>query len=282
MAETTAALTLPSGVWYGEGYHRNVTVRSLCGEDELFWLELPDRWSLPQRVSALLERCIVQWDGTSPPNVIGGLTVGDREALLLHLRWLSFGSRIECVLSCPHCGEKLDLDLSADDLLLPPYEQPQPEYEAQLGDGYRVCFRLPTGADQAQIAGLAQVDLEAAEQSLIDRCVSAVSYQDQPLERLPESLNAVIADQMAQLDPQAELSIHMICPICATAFATLLDMAQFLAVEIANRSRLLNREIHTLALYYHWSETEILRLPVRRRQTYLRLLDETFGGGDFA
>ena len=71
-----------------------------------------------------------------------------------------------------------------------------------------------------------------------------------------------VADRMAQLDPQAELSIQMVCPICATAFATLLDMAQFLAAEIANRSRLLNREIHTLALYYHWSEAEIGRAHV--------------------
>jgi len=276
MPETTAALTLPSGVWYGEKCYRNVTIRSLCGEDELFWLELPDGWSLPQRVSALLER-VVHWDGT--PAGIDGLTVGDREALLLHLRRLSFGSRIECVLNCPQCREKLDLDLSANDLLLPPYSHPQAEYEAQLGDGYQGCFRLPTGADQAQIAALAQVDLEAAEQALIDRCLSAVSYHDQTLERLPETLNAALADQMAQLDPQAELSIQMDCPICSTAFETLLDMAQFLAAEIANHSRLLNREIHTLALYYHWSEAEILHLPMRRRQTYLRLLDESFGGG---
>ncbi len=282
MSDTIAALTLPSGLWRGDNCYRNVTVRALRGEDEMFWLDLPERWSLPQRVSALLAQ-VVQWDAASsaPSPAPDDLTVGDREALLLHLRRISFGSRIECVLHCPHCGEKLDLDLTADDLLLPPYDQPQPEYEAQF-DAYRVCFRLPTGADQAQIAALAAVDLDAAEQALIDRCVSAVSFQDQPLDRLPESLNAALAERMAALDPQAELSITMTCPNCATAFTTLLDMAQYLAAEIANRSRLLNREIHTLALYYHWSEAEILQLSVRRRQTYLRLLDELFGGGSFA
>jgi hypothetical protein len=282
MSETTAALTLPSGVWHGEDYYRRAIVRSLCGEDELFWLDLPDRWSLPQRVSALLER-VVGWEAAPPPDgIVGGLTVGDRETLLLHLHRLSFGSRIECVLNCPQCGEKLDVDLHTDDLLLPPYDQPQPEYDAPFGDGYLVRFRLPTGADQAHIAGLAQADLDAAEQALIDRCVLAVSHHDQPLERLPQSLNADLADCMAQLDAQAELSIRMTCPICGTDFATLLDMAQFLAAEIANHSRLLNREIHTLALYYHWSEAEILHLPAQRRQTYLHLLDESFGGEELA
>lgn len=296
MSESTAVLTLPSGVWraesaggytdsYAGGYFRNVTVRSLCGEDELFWLELPDRWSLPQRVSALLDR-VVHWDIPAQrgdlPVTSGALTVGDREALLLHLRRISFGGRIECVLHCPHCGEKLDLDLNADDLLLPPYDQPQPEYEARFeraGDDYVVCFRLPTGADQAQIAELAAVDLQAAEQALIDLCVSAVTLDNRPLERLPESLNAALADAMAELDPQAELTIEMVCPNCGATFSTLLDMAQFLAAEIANHSRLLNREVHTLALYYHWSEAEILHLPARRRQTYLRLLDDSFGEG---
>jgi hypothetical protein len=282
MSETTAALTLPSGMWHGEDYLRHVTVRSLCGEDELFWLDLPDRWSLPQRVSALLER-VVGWNAAPlPDGIAGGLTVGDREALLLHVRRLTFGSRIECVLNCPQCGEKLDLDLSVDDLLLPPYDQPQPEYEAPFGDGFHVRFRLPTGADQVEIAGLAQLDLDAAGQALIDRCVLAVSHHDQPLERLPQSLNGDLSDSMAQLDAQAELRIQMACPVCGADFATLLDMAQFLAAEIANHSRLLNREIHALALYYHWSEAEILHLPVQRRQTYLRLLDESFGGGQLA
>jgi hypothetical protein len=85
---------------------------------------------------------------------------------------------------------------------------------------------------------------------------------------------------MAALDPQAELNIQMTCPNCAAPFATLLDMSQYVAAEIANHSRQLNREIHLMALYYHWGEAEILSLPVQRRQTYLRLLDESFGGGE--
>jgi hypothetical protein len=276
MSDITAALTLPGGAWYGENCCRNVTVRSLCGDDERFWLDLPDHWSLPQRVTALLER-VVGWQAQPPPSGVAGLAIGDREALLLCLRRLSFGAQLQCVLNCPQCGEKLDLDLHADDLLLPPYQHWQPHYEAQLGDGYHVCFRLPTGVDQAQVAALARVDLEAAEQALIDRCVTAVTYQGQGLDSLPESLKAPLAERMAQLDPQAELHIQMVCPACETAFSTLLDMAEYLAAELANHQGLLDREVHTLALYYHWSEAEILHLPARRRQTYLRLLDEAFG-----
>ena len=34
-------------------------------------------------------------------------------------------------------------------------------------------------------------------------------------------------------------------------------------------------EVHALAFYYHWSESDILRLDRRRRRTYLALLNES-------
>jgi len=34
------------------------------------------------------------------------------------------------------------------------------------------------------------------------------------------------------------------------------------------------RQVHTLALHYHWSQAAILRLPRARRLRYLALLDE--------
>ena len=40
-----------------------------------------------------------------------------------------------------------------------------------------------------------------------------------------------------------------------------------------------DREVHTLALRYHWSEGEILALTRPRRRRYLELLAESEGGG---
>ena len=39
----------------------------------------------------------------------------------------------------------------------------------------------------------------------------------------------------------------------------------------------LDREVHTLAMQYHWSETDILSLPRERRRRYLRLIDRERG-----
>jgi len=52
------------------------------------------------------------------------------------------------------------------------------------------------------------------------------------------------------------------------------DAASHFFQEIANRQPDLYREIHLLAFYYHWSESDILRLTPQKRQGYLDLLAE--------
>lgn len=79
---------------------------------------------------------------------------------------------------------------------------------------------------------------------------------------------------MLDCDPQAELVIDMQCPECGQGFSALFDSAQFYLREIGQRAGQLYRDIHTLALAYHWSEADILALPFQRRQMYLNLLDE--------
>ena len=74
--------------------------------------------------NALLSRCLTHLppgEAVTSPR-IAALTVGDREALLLHLRRLTFGDRMQCTLTCPQsdCGELMDFELNVSDLLQPP------------------------------------------------------------------------------------------------------------------------------------------------------------------
>ena len=84
---------------------------------------------------------------------------------------------------------------------------------------------------------------------------------------------------MAQLDPQAEIELQLICPACRQAFSTLFDPADYLFREIAARGGDIYREVHLLALHYHWSEREILGLTPRKRWLYLGLLEDSLGAG---
>src|SRR5262249_51422568 len=143
------------------------------------------------------------------------LTVGDREALLLHLRRRTLGERLQCVLRCPapDCGEKMDLELPVGDMLLPPYADSRPWHETTVGENgasYAVRFRLPTGADQEAAAVLARRDPGAAAEQLLHRCVERVAPAGEPdaaMEAWPSAVAEQIPAQMAALDPQAELEL---------------------------------------------------------------------------
>jgi len=282
-----STVTLPSGLWRDGEYHRQIGLRPLTGEDEAFLQESGDLMPAAERTSALLARCMTQLghralEGAEAGVLARSLTVGDREALLLHLRRLTVGERLLCVLQCPEqgCGELMDLELQVADLILPPYAEPHPEYDLVIGDNgseRRVRFRLPTGADQEAIAPLAGTDVEAAANLLLQRCL--LEFESVQSEELPAAIQRGLAPAMKALDPQAELLLNMSCPSCGKPFSALFDTAAYFFKEIADRSAHLYRQVHLLAFYYHWSEAEIMGMTGNKRQRYLDLLAESLGEG---
>jgi hypothetical protein len=282
MVDGAVDVTLPGGYWFDGGCHREVRLRPIGSGDEGFLLDTKGRLLPAHRVTALLARCVERLGSAEPATdeAVRSLTVGDREALLLHLRRLSLGDRLQGVVNCPapDCGEKMDLDLNMGDLLLPPYDHRRRSYEAEIaedGSSYRVRFRLPTGADQEDAAILARSDSHAAAERLLHGCVEGVADEvGEPVETLPPAMADQISDAMSELDPQAELTLSLTCPVCTHAFLAPFDAAAYLFQELDDQARHLYREVHLLAFYYHWSEAEIISLPNRKRRLYLELLEE--------
>jgi hypothetical protein len=275
-------ITLPGGCWIGGTRHREAGLRPINGSDEDFLLDAGSLLPPAHRTTALLARCLERLGPAGPvtPETVRSLTVGDREALLLHLRLLTLGDRLQGVVDCPNsdCGEKMDLDLKVGDLLLPPYEDCRRSYEAEVADNgsdYRVHFRLPTGADQEDVVVAARTDPQAAAELLLHRCVESVTGGDEePVETLPPAVADRISDVMSGLDPQAELTLSLTCPACDHTFLAPFDAASYLFQELDGRVKRLYREVHLLAFYYHWSEAEIIDMPDRKRRLYLELLEE--------
>ncbi|HUR63692.1 MAG TPA: hypothetical protein VM241_04340 [Candidatus Thermoplasmatota archaeon] len=268
MASVT--VTLPHGLRTGGQAQRQAEVRSLDGDDHAFVAEA----DLPPAalLSALLGRVVRVGPAPDPDPVATAraLSVGEREALALQVRRLSYGERMQAVLSCPACRERLDLELAASDLLLPVPAEPAPaREEAVAADGalHKVRLRPPTGADQEDAAQAARADIGAATDLLLRRCADGVAAWT-------PALRTAVAQRLAELDPQAEMRVAMRCPACAAEFSALLDAGAFLLQEVRERAAQLHREVHLLASRYHWSERDILALPPRRRSTYLALLAE--------
>ncbi len=278
------ATALPGGYWHQGQRYQKAELRSLAGADEAFLAEEVASAKRPQRITALLARCVQSLGPLRrvPVEAVRSLTVGDREALVLQLRGLAFGDRMDCVIACPSCEERLDLELRVSELLLPPDPHRQEWYEIPIanGDAYRVRFRLPNGADEEAAAELAASDPQGAATLILERCVALVSDdrgEAIPVDAWPETVAREIPERMAQLDPQAEIELRLRCPACEQPFCTLFDPADYMFREIAARSHDLYREVHLIALYYHWSERDILGLTPGKRSLYLRLLEEGLG-----
>lgn len=209
------------------------------------------------------------------------LSVGDREAILLHLRRLTLGDRISCVLLCPACGEKMDLNLNTQELLLPAYPHESSFHEVRICDAdrcYDVVFRVPNGEDQEVLAGVATRSVESASELAMRRCVARVSVDGEELATMPEIVQHQLPALMAEFDPQAEVLLNLLCPECDAGFILPFDIADFFFRELASQERDFYRGVHMLSLHYHWDEDTILKLGRRKRQIYLELLEDEMEG----
>lgn len=242
-------------------------IRSPTGRDELELVATAGA-SPARRATALLARCLVRLDGAAQPGEDGvrQLVIGDREALLLHLRRHTFGDRIGCVVTCPGCERRMDVDLTVGQLL----DRALPTPGVHLHHAGRVRFRLPRAGDVEAAADEAGRDPDAAARTLLGRCLQGIEPESVP----PELVEAIEA-RMVEADPFAETVLSLSCPECGHEFRTWFDPADYLLRELAGRSGALFEEIHQLALHYHWSEADILDLPRSRRLLYLRLLADS-------
>jgi len=275
---------VPTGLRRADGLQRRMWLRPWSGEDAAALGEGPTANApLAARTSELLGRCLALAAAATPAGaeVARELTVGDREALLLHLHRLTNGDRLDLVAGCSRCGERIELELRAGDLLLPTEPPGEAERWTELtgaGGVVSVRVRLPTGEDQERAARRAADDEAAAARDLLRACVLEVGAADAVVESegarraLPDELEPALAEKLGELDPQAEIRLAASCPHCRADLELSFDAGELVHAEIdAARDRLF-REVHVLALYYHWSEREILAMTAARRRRYLELL----------
>jgi len=266
--------TLPNGYWEGGALWREARLREPTGNDQIFLMEacaelLPVHWA-----TELLARCVVKLGPKQATrDAVRSLTIGDREALLLQLRRLMLGDRLACVISCPGCKEKLDLEIDITDILQPASDAMDHEHELTIeresGETTTVRFRLPEGTDQETVASLALTDVEAAADLLLRRCILSVSNGGEVTDELHEPLAA----RMSELDSQAEINVMANCDACGGSFSLIFDAATFFLQELEAQFQRLYREVHLLAFHYHWGLADILNLSGSERRKFLELLD---------
>lgn len=287
----TLSCLLPGGYRDEAGtLHREAELAPLCGHDEEL---LAEQEGAPNAalVTAALSRCVLRVGPLSPvaPAIIRGLTVADRQYLMLKLRQATLGDQVQATVTCPwpECGRPIDIDFLLSAVPVAPTAALGPTFavtlspEAALSDeAGRVwtdlLLRLPTGADQEAAIALGEEATGMAE--LLRRIIVAIGGQFDPdpalLVRLTPLARAEIDGALAAVAPRVDLTLRGVCPECGGPFRRPFDLAAFFFGELRLNRAQLYREVHYLAYHYHWSEGEIMGLPRQKRRMYLELLGE--------
>lgn len=197
-------------------------------------------------------------------------SIGHRDAWLLSLREALFGDRLECLLPCPACGERIELDFCVSDIRAP-HAQPQHLCDV-AADWATMRFRVPTSADLLAIEG--ERDAQAAERMLFQRLWTGTV--ETPHAEFPPTCLVEVADAVthaiSEADRQAEVLLELVCPACGKQTQQLFDIAGHLWCELDHWARGLLHKVHALACRYGWSEDCILGMSTARRQAYLALI----------
>ncbi len=199
------------------------------------------------------------------------LPIGERDARLFAVRESAFGSRLECVVACPACGETLEFSLDAADLRAARAGAAPGALEIREG-GYEIRFRLPDSGDVEALESCP--DADSGRRLLLERCLVEVRRAGATLvpAKLPDELVAAISEAMERADPQANVELALGCPQCRHRWQSPFDVASYLWAETEGWARRMLREVHALAAAYGWTESEILRVSARRRALYLDLI----------
>jgi hypothetical protein len=196
---------------------------------------------------------------------LAALPIGRRDWLLMDLHQRLFGARLESLVTCPQCGERLELVFDMADIQLPEADEPPGSWDLER-DGYALHFRLPNSQD------LLAAQQTGGRRTLLERCIldARQADQPQPADGLPEAVQAALIGRMAELDPQADVRFPVNCPACEHHWMVIFDIVPFLWQEVHSWAIRTLDEVNLLARAYAWREDDILALSPWRRRYYIQ------------
>jgi len=199
------------------------------------------------------------------------LTVGQRDARLLSLRELTFGSELAALMNCPACGSQLQLTFDVAEIRVTGEDQTDHTRSLSL-DNYEIRFRLPNSLDLGALA--AGESVGSGAKLLLKRCVLSARHQctEVDVEEIPDDILKAIDLQMDRADPQADVQLSPECLQCKHRWHAPFAIEAFFWREIQAWAERTLREVHLLASAYGWREADILNMSPRRRWYYLEML----------
>jgi len=234
------------------------------------------RWYRPVLVSAVLQTCLHVVPNTLPSVADPwAWTLNRRLQGLLAVTIATRGAHLDVTVTCAAaaCGALMDIPLelhafrAADD---------PPEVYCRVDESRELRLRVPTGADQLRwLRELQPAECTLDYAGIARELVTALDEGPPAADWcLPTTWLPAIEAALEDTDPLTSLELNTQCPHCGDAVTIPFDLEAALLHLLAGEQPRVLDEIHCLAVVYHWSEPEIMALPVARRRQYLRRIEE--------
>lgn len=252
---------------------RLAELRVPTGEDQVLLVVEMDMATPARCVSALIANLVQRLGKDEPtPDQLENLTMGDRERVLLAVCSHILGAEADFVVSCPGCRAVVEAPIRFRDLISARPDRPASRCSLVAEDGeWGAELAPPTSADLER----AMKSGTQAARRLLESCLIALfDARGHVVSRdaLPEECEAELAEKLLALDPLAECRIALECPHCARRFDTLLDGFALVKSALGSAEALYD-DVYRMARAYHWSEADILALPLARRARYIAIAE---------
>jgi hypothetical protein len=218
----------------------------------------------PENVeNSILQACIESMGSVSPvpQETIQKLYSADRDFIILKIRQISFGDKINGSYKCHSCGENLSTDMSIDKDFsvygLPPVNE-ENTYTLDNGQKVRVftikepesgielLCRYDTGLDRSRAAQMGNKNPLEIKMHLIRLCVISLTQGQKKIpgplsltyiENLPSRVWDYISIDWDSNQPGVDFNIEVSCATCSASTMWELNPRDFFSVpKVASRS----------------------------------------------
>lgn len=238
---------LPGGIFTQDGnLYNDVELKPLTGREEEIITEKEDEKLVATLLTQILQNCIKRIGPFTEINseIVQNLLIADRDYLLLCLRRLTFGNKVEARVHCPNqkCGELLDISFNIKDLKISKKKLGNGIFSATLSQraAYRdennvlhdeIEFTLPVVGDQEEAAKIYYENESKALTTLFTRCIKRIGSITEINEELVSSLSILARREIELMikehSPNVDLDINVSCPECGLQFKSPFDVHNF-------------------------------------------------------
>jgi hypothetical protein len=222
---------LPGGWIDPQGnLHRLAVVNELTGLAEEKLARIDPVANLPLLLNTFVECALDNIGGHKPtPEMLKGLLVGDREALLLGIRIATYGETLEMHISCPACQAEEDLAIELrEDVPVKTMDTPEiRKYDVELRGGRIAVVQPATVGIQDEVWDVKKTAAEMKTATL-ERCILSIDGRPvghQEAQALGLGDRKTLLDFLEEIQPGPDYEgVRLPCQACGREFVVRLDL----------------------------------------------------------